>query len=138
MVMLSVGRANQRGPPSTGLACDLTAGCGGAPGKDLRFAVGAAPHTQCTRARGGCGVQVLLVEDDDRVAGALSAVLARHGMVVRRVALGREALGALGAGCVVLLGLGLADVDGGEGCRGVRAAGGVPGTVLAARGEAAA
>jgi DNA-binding response OmpR family regulator len=82
-------------------------------------------------------VQVLLVEDDDRVAGALSAVLARHGMVVRRVALGREALGALGAVDVVLLDLGLPDIDGVEVCRGVRAAGDVPVIVLTARGEVA-
>jgi DNA-binding response OmpR family regulator len=79
-------------------------------------------------------VQVLLVEDDDRVAGALSAVLARHGMVVRRVALGREALGALRAVDVVLLDLGLPDIDGVEVCRGLRAAGDVPVIVLTARG----
>ena len=40
-------------------------------------------------------MKVLLVEDDDRVSAALSAVLARHGMAVRRLACGREAIRAL-------------------------------------------
>jgi DNA-binding response OmpR family regulator len=76
---------------------------------------------------------VLLVEDDDRVAAALSAVLARHGMGVRRVARGREAFGALRGVELVLLDLGLPDVDGMEVCRRVRAAVDVPLIILTAR-----
>ena len=44
----------------------------------------------------------------------LSAVLARHGMAVRRVACGREAFRALHGVDLVLLDLGLPDVDGVE------------------------
>jgi DNA-binding response OmpR family regulator len=79
-------------------------------------------------------VQVLLIEDDDRVAAALSAVLARNGMAVRRVACGREAFRALHGVDLVLLDLGLPDVDGVEVCRRVRAAADLPVIILTARG----
>ena len=75
-----------------------------------------------------------MIEDDDRVAAALSAVLARHGMGVRRVACGREAFGGLREVDVVLLDLGLPDVDGVEVCRRLRAASDVPVIILTARG----
>ena len=83
---------------------------------------------------GGCLVHVLLVEDDDRVAGAVRALLARQGMTVRRVARGRDAVGALSGVDVVLLDLGLPDLDGIEVCRAVRAVAEVPVIVLTARG----
>jgi DNA-binding response OmpR family regulator len=79
-------------------------------------------------------VHVLLVEDDDRVAGAVRALLARQGMTVRRVARGRDAVGALSGVDVVLLDLGLPDLDGIEVCRAVRAVAEVPVIVLTARG----
>ena len=66
-------------------------------------------------------MRLLLVEDDDRVAAALSAVLARHGIDVVHARSGEEALRALlpDGGppfAVVLLDLGLPDQDGFEVC----------------------
>jgi DNA-binding response OmpR family regulator len=70
-------------------------------------------------------MRLLLVEDDDRVAAALSAVLARHGFEVKHARNGEEALRALlpdtGAPFdVVLLDLGLPDQDGFEVCGRIR------------------
>ncbi|MFM9371814.1 response regulator transcription factor [Streptomyces sp. Da 82-17] len=78
-------------------------------------------------------MRLLLVEDDDHVAAALSAVLARHGFDVVHARNGEEALRALlppdendpdksaksGFG-VVLLDLGLPDQDGYEVCGKIR------------------
>jgi len=80
-------------------------------------------------------VHVLLVEDDDRVAGAVRAALTRQQMTLTRVATGREVLDRLPGVDVVLLDLGLPDVDGLEVCRRVREAGDVPVIVVTARGE---
>ncbi|MBB4895739.1 DNA-binding response OmpR family regulator [Streptomyces olivoverticillatus] len=70
-------------------------------------------------------MRLLLVEDDDHVAAALSAVLARHGFEVTHARSGEEALQALlpadGAPfAVVLLDLGLPDQDGFEVCGKIR------------------
>ncbi|MEV4435964.1 response regulator transcription factor [Streptomyces sp. NPDC049555] len=70
-------------------------------------------------------MRLLLVEDDDHVAAALSAVLARHGFDVTHARSGEEALQALlpTAGApfgVVLLDLGLPDQDGFEVCGRIR------------------
>ena len=70
-------------------------------------------------------MRLLLVEDDNHVAAALSAVLARHGFEVTHARSGEEALQALlpatGAGFgVVLLDLGLPDQDGYEVCGKIR------------------
>ncbi|MEB8341842.1 response regulator transcription factor [Streptomyces endophyticus] len=69
-------------------------------------------------------MRLLLVEDDDHVAGALSAVLSRHGFEVRHARSGEEALQALvpeaDAFGVVLLDLGLPDLDGYEVCGRIR------------------
>ncbi|MBV2357768.1 response regulator transcription factor [Streptomyces sp. J2-1] len=69
-------------------------------------------------------MRLLLVEDDNHVAAALSAVLARHGFEVTHARSGEEALKALvpegdGFG-VVLLDLGLPDLDGYEVCGRIR------------------
>lgn len=69
-------------------------------------------------------MRLLLVEDDNHVAAALSAVLARHGFDVTHARSGEEALQALvpegnGFG-VVLLDLGLPDQDGYEVCGKIR------------------
>ena len=80
-------------------------------------------------------VRVMVVEDDDRVAAALVTALARHEMTVDRVATGAEVLPRLAGTDVVLLDLGLPDVDGLEVCRWIREAGDTPVIVVSARGE---
>jgi DNA-binding response OmpR family regulator len=73
-------------------------------------------------------VHILLVEDDDRVAAALRPALHRHGMTTSRLARGRGVAEHLAGVDVVLLDLGLPDVDGIEVCRRLRLA--LPGAVL--------
>jgi DNA-binding response OmpR family regulator len=82
-------------------------------------------------------MEVLLVEDDDAIAAPLAAGLTREGFAVRRVATGGAALDAQAAerADVVLLDLGLPDIDGFEVCRRIRAASTVPIIVISARGE---
>lgn len=80
---------------------------------------------------------LLLVEDDDHIASPLVRTLEREGHAVTRVATGELALDRVAAGGVdlVLLDLGLPDIDGIEVCRRLRAGaydGGV--MVLTARG----
>lgn len=77
-----------------------------------------------------------MVEDDDAIAVPLVAGLERQGFAVTRVATGAEALAATGHD-MVLLDLGLPDLDGYEVCRRLRAASGVPIVVISARGEEA-
>ncbi|WP_035304408.1 response regulator transcription factor [Actinokineospora inagensis] len=79
-------------------------------------------------------MRILLVEDDDHVADPLVTGLTRHGHVVRHVATGGEALRAEPPD-LVLLDLGLPDLDGYEVCRRLRAASDVPIIVLTARAE---
>jgi DNA-binding response OmpR family regulator len=78
---------------------------------------------------------VLLVEDDDRVADALVPALVRRGLAVRRLASGAGVLDTVGEVDVVLLDLGLPDVDGIVLCRQIRAASDVAVIVVSARGE---
>ncbi|MDT7741949.1 MAG: hypothetical protein QOE59_1027 [Actinomycetota bacterium] len=80
-------------------------------------------------------MRILVVEDDDRVASALRAALHRHRIEVVRLAGGRDAVAHLDGVDVVLLDLGLPDVDGIEVCRSIRAAADVPVIVVSARGE---
>jgi len=80
-------------------------------------------------------VHILLVEDDDRVAAALRPALHRHGMTTTRLAAGRAVTEHLASVDVVLLDLGLPDVDGVELCRSIRAVSDVPVIVVSARGE---
>ncbi|GAA4768267.1 response regulator transcription factor [Actinomycetospora chibensis] len=80
-------------------------------------------------------MRVLVVEDDDRVAAALRAALERHEMQVERVSRGLAVLPHLAGTDVVLLDLGLPDVDGLEVCRRIREAGDVPVIVVSARGR---
>jgi DNA-binding response OmpR family regulator len=80
-------------------------------------------------------VHILLVEDDDRVAAALRPALHRHGMTTTRLARGREAPDHLGGVDVVLLDLGLPDIDGVDVCRAIRERSDVPVIVVSARGE---
>jgi DNA-binding response OmpR family regulator len=80
-------------------------------------------------------VHILLVEDDDRIAAALRPALHRHGMTMTRLARGRGAVDHLPGGDVVLLDLGLPDVDGVDVCRAIREVSEVPLIVVSARGE---
>lgn len=79
-------------------------------------------------------MDVLLVEDDDTIAVPLTGGLVREGYVVRRVTTGAEALEQLDAD-VVLLDIGLPDMDGFEVLRRLRARSEVPVIVLTARGD---
>ncbi|MFG3348507.1 response regulator transcription factor [Streptomyces sp. NPDC048018] len=73
-------------------------------------------------------MRLLLVEDDDHVAAALSAVLARHGFTVTHARNGEEALQAVLPAAhgerpsygVILLDLGLPDQDGYQVCGRIR------------------
>jgi two-component system response regulator RegX3 len=79
-------------------------------------------------------VLVLLVEDDPAIAASLREGLARFGYEVTWVTTGREALAADPPG-VVLLDLGLPDMDGLDVCRRLRARSTVPIIVITARGD---
>jgi len=79
-------------------------------------------------------VRLLLVEDDDAIAGPLVKGLGREGFEVTRVATGADALAA-GPADLVLLDLGLPDIDGYEVCRRLRADSAVPIIVITARGD---
>ena len=79
-------------------------------------------------------MRVLLVEDDDAIAEPLTAGLGRYGFQVSRVRTGAEALAAPPHE-VVLLDLGLPDLDGIDVCRRLRAGSAVPIIVVTARGE---
>jgi DNA-binding response OmpR family regulator len=69
------------------------------------------------------GPGVLLVEDDDAIAAGLARVLDGQGHPVQRLATGREAVAAAGTDVgLVILDLGLPDIDGLEVCRRLRAA----------------
>jgi two-component system, OmpR family, response regulator RegX3 len=77
---------------------------------------------------------LLLVEDDDSIAVPLVEGLEYAGFRVRRVATGRDALAA-GPADLVLLDLGLPDLDGGEVCRRLREKSAAPIIVVSARGD---
>lgn len=77
---------------------------------------------------------ILIVEDDERVSTALSALLRKEGHTTIRAADGAEALAALNAETeVVLLDLGLPDMDGVDVCRQIRSHSGVPIIIATAR-----
>lgn len=84
-------------------------------------------------------ITVLLVEDDLAVAESLLIGLRAAGFVCEHAANGRQALAALEASSspvdVVLLDLGLPDMDGTEVCRAIRSFSSVPVIVVSARGD---
>jgi two-component system, OmpR family, response regulator RegX3 len=119
---------NDTGDPSTRVA---------ARGKDSANPLGGDCYG-CS-ANGGASwhpvvVKILLVEDDDSIAGPLAKGLEREGYSVNRVANGRDALAATGAE-MILLDLGLPDIDGLDVCRRLRSTSDVPIIVVSARGE---
>jgi DNA-binding response OmpR family regulator len=79
-------------------------------------------------------MRVLLVEDDDAIAAPLAEGLGREGLEVSRVSTGAAALAADPVD-LVLLDLGLPDLDGLEVCRQLRVRSNVPVIVITARGE---
>jgi DNA-binding response OmpR family regulator len=79
-------------------------------------------------------MRVMVVEDDGRIAVPLVDGLRRHGFTPTRVTTGAQALAAADTD-VVLLDLGLPDLDGIEVCRRLRARSGVLILVITARGE---
>src|SRR5512133_4079110 len=79
-------------------------------------------------------MRVLLVEDDDAIAEPMTSGLLRYGFQVSRVRTGAEALAAAPHD-VVLLDLGLPDLDGIDVCRRLRAGSAVPIIVVTARSE---
>ena len=79
-------------------------------------------------------MKLLLVEDDRAIAESLVSGLQADGHVVAHVATGAEALAASGYD-LVLLDLGLPDIDGRDVCRQLRQRGAVPIIMLTARGD---
>lgn len=82
------------------------------------------------------GVRVLLIEDDETIAEPLADGLRHFGLTVHHVATGADGLRGP-HGDVVLLDLGLPDMDGIDVCRGIRRVSDVPLIILSARGEEA-
>ncbi|TDT95503.1 DNA-binding response OmpR family regulator [Streptomyces sp. 846.5] len=80
-------------------------------------------------------IEVLVVEDDQGIARSLVRGLERAGYVARCVATGRAALAVDPPPDVVLLDLGLPDLDGVEVCRTLRGRSDVAVIVVTARGE---
>jgi DNA-binding response OmpR family regulator len=80
-------------------------------------------------------MRILLVEDDDRLAGALTSALQRHGMQVTRAPRAADALRHTSGIDFVLLDLGLPDMDGVTLLRQLRAVSAVPVIVVTARCE---
>jgi DNA-binding response OmpR family regulator len=79
-------------------------------------------------------VKLLLVEDDRAIAESLVSGLQADGHAVAHVTTGAEALSATGYD-LVLLDLGLPDIDGRDVCRQLRQRGPVPIIMLTARGD---
>jgi DNA-binding response OmpR family regulator len=81
-------------------------------------------------------VRVLLVEDDAGVAGALASGLRRRGWELVHATTGAEAVARARGVDLVLLDLGLPDMDGMDVCRTLRGGSDVPIIALTARGDA--
>ena len=82
-------------------------------------------------------MNVLLVEDEDRIASFVEKALRRRGFDVRRVVTGGEALGAVSADVdIVVLDLGLPDIDGLDVLRALRKSwASLPVVILTARAD---
>ncbi len=79
-------------------------------------------------------MQILVVEDDDSIAEPLLDGLQRDGFATTRAATGAEALAA-SPHDLILLDLGLPDIDGKDVCRQIREHSDVPIIVVTARGD---
>jgi DNA-binding response OmpR family regulator len=78
-------------------------------------------------------MRILLVEDDEHVADALAAALRQYGYDIAQAPTAAKALAAMDAPELILLDLGLPDLDGIELCRRMRSGSDVPIIVLTAR-----
>lgn len=92
--------------------------------------------TNLRQVRDGGGVHLLLVEDDDAIAVPMARGLEREGFTVTRAVTGVGALAASGYD-LVLLDLGMPDMDGFAICHQLRARSEVPIIVVTARGDEA-
>ena len=83
------------------------------------------------------GVKVLLVEDDESIAASVIASLSNSGMSVFHVSSGESAIAAVAAEKpdVVLMDLGLPDMDGLDASRTIRETSSVPIIIVSARGD---
>ncbi len=88
----------------------------------------------CDRPEATAAPRILLVEDDLGIAEPLTEGLEKAGFAVTHVTLGRDALAAARPD-LVLLDLGLPDLDGSEVARSLRAASNVPIIVVSAQGD---
>ena len=91
-----------------------------------------------TRKKWGVTVRVLLVEDDPAVASGVRDGLAANGYTVDYVSNGTSALAAAASEPlpdIILLDLGLPDMDGQDVCRSIRADSQIPIIVISARGD---
>jgi DNA-binding response OmpR family regulator len=77
--------------------------------------------------------EILVVEDDDSISIPLVEGLEREGFATRRVGTGGDAVALAPEAHLVLLDLGLPDLDGGEVCRRIRERSEVPIIVVTAR-----
>lgn len=83
------------------------------------------------------GVKVLLVEDDQSIADSVTASLTTAGMVVEHVATGKASIDYFVDDIcdVVLMDLGLPDMDGLDAAKKIRATSSVPIIIVSARGD---
>jgi two-component system response regulator RegX3 len=109
---------------------DATGTKGPRRGKGLAKSAGPAPGFDHAGS-----VHLLVVEDDDAIAAPLVESLERAGFTASRAANGKEARNALQGADLILLDLGLPDVDGSELCRQIRLQSNVPIIIVTARGE---
>jgi DNA-binding response OmpR family regulator len=79
--------------------------------------------------------RLLIVEDDPSIAQSLREGLERHGFEVEHTSSGREAIERAPGVDLVLLDLGLPDIDGKDACREIRTVTSVPIIVVTARGD---
>ena len=83
------------------------------------------------------GRQVVVIEDEASISAPLRSALEREGYLVEVAATGGEGLEAVRRAdpAIVLLDLGLPDIDGRDVCRAIRASSQVPIIMLTARGQ---
>ncbi|MFB8128770.1 response regulator transcription factor [Streptomyces mirabilis] len=82
-------------------------------------------------------MRLLLIEDDDRIALPLTEGLGRYGFTVQWARTGAAGLDQADSPDLVLLDLGLPDMDGLDVCRSLRARSAIPIIMITARGEEA-